>query len=690
MAWVGIAVITLIVFAAGVPAEFAQFHTACPADGCANRQLSQEDLRALQGYGLSLGGYAAYSVAVDVVFAAVFGAVATLIFWRRPDDRMALLVSLALLTFGVATFPDTMGVLAAQSPTWELPVAFLQSLGAITFGLFLYLFPDGRFVPSWTRWVALAWLVWQLPKHWFPEWTASNTAGWTLWLALAVWAGALGTIVYSQGYRYRHASNAMQRDQIKWVVFGISGALAGFLGANLTFIALVPDPASAGALLAHLAGHLVTVGGLLLIPLSIGVAILRYHLFDIDLIINRTLVYGALTTSVVLLYVLVVGGLGAALQVQGSLIVSLIATGLAAVMFQPLRERLQRGVNRLMYGDRDDPYAVLSRLGSRLESTLAPHAVLPAVVVTVKEALRLPHVAIEVAKNGAFETAAFAGEPLGGYLRLPLLYGGERVGRLVLGMRPGEEDFSPADRRLLDDLARQIGAAVHAARLTDEAVRLSEDLQRSRERLVTAREEERRRLRRDLHDGLGPQLAAVTMKAEAACDLLAVDPGRSEVLLEDIIARTQEAITDVRRLVYGLRPPALDELGLLGALRTQAAHGEHNGLSVAVEAPEDLPPLSAAVEVAAYRIVLEAVNNAARHAGARSCAVSLAVDGDLLRLDITDDGRGIPDDRPAGVGLHSMRERAEELGGSCVVEASSEGGTRVRAVLPLARGVGEA
>jgi signal transduction histidine kinase len=689
--WVGIAALTLAVFAAAIPAEFSQFHTACAPAGCANRQLSQEDFRTLQGIGLSPGFYAAYTVAIDFIFATVYVAVAALVFWRRPDDRMAQLVSLALLTFGLATFPDTMSVLAAQSSIWRVPVAFLQSLGAITFGLFLYLFPDGRFLPSWTRWVALAWLVWQLPKHWFPEWIDSNSAVWTIWLALAVWSIALGTIVYSQLYRYRFVSNSVQRQQIKWVVFGISAALAGFLGTNLTLVAFFPEPASAGALLAHLAGHLVIVGGLLLIPLSIGVAILRYRLFDIDLVINRALVYGALTASVVGLYVVLVGGIGVVLQVQGNLLVSILAAGLVAVLFQPLRERLQRGVNHLMYGERDDPYAVLSRLGTRIESTLSPEAVLPAAVRTVSEALKLPYAAVESKRDGRFETVASTGKPVDDPLRLPLVYGGETVGRMVLGMRAGEEDFSSTDRRLLEDLTHHIGAAVHAASLTEEAVRLSIDLQRSRERLVSAREEERRRLRRDLHDGLGPQLASQTMTAEAARDLIPSDPERAAALLGDLIEQAQAAVADVRRLVYALRPPALDALGLLGALRSHATHADHGGLRISIEEQERLPPLPAAVEVAAYRIILEAINNVVLHAEARTCEVRLSLDEEpgMLTLEVSDDGHGIAEDSKPGVGLSSMRERAEELGGSCVVEPISSGGTRVRARLPRARDTGE-
>jgi len=689
IAWIAVAALTLSLFIVGIPAEFAQYHTACAPTECANRQLSQEDFRALQGFGLSLGTYAAYAVVIDIIFAAVYGAVAALIFWRRPDDRMALLVSIALLTFGIATFPDTMSVLAARSFAWQVPVAFLRSLGAITFGIFLYIFPDGRFVPTWTRWVALVWLVWQLPKHWSPEWIASNSTAWTIWLALAIWFVALGSIVYAQLHRYRHASNAVQRQQIKWVAFGISTAIAGFLGTTLVLIAFVPEPASAGQLLAHLGGHLVMVGGLLLIPLSIGVAILRFHLFDIDLIINRALVYGALTTSVVGLYVLVVGGLGTVLQVQGSLIVSLIATGLAAVMFQPLRDRLQHGVNRLIYGERDDPYAVLSRMGSRLESTLAPDAVLPTVTRTLREALKLPYAEIQLRRKEGFETAAVAGDPGEYALHLPLLYGGETVGRLVLGPRAGDGGFTTAERRLLEDLAHQIGASAHAALMSDEALRLSADLQRSRERLIEAREEERRRLRRDLHDGLGPQLSSQALTVDAALALMRQDPDAAEELLLELKTDAQDAVTDIRRLVYGLRPPALDDLGLLGALRESAAQYSAKGLCVSVEAPANLPPLSAAVEAAVYRIAQEALTNVARHAGASACTVYLAVESaGLLCVEISDDGRGMPEPQEnssvgIGVGLTSMRERASELGGSLLVEPLREGGTRVRARLPL-------
>jgi signal transduction histidine kinase len=285
------------------------------------------------------------------------------------------------------------------------------------------------------------------------------------------------------------------------------------------------------------------------IPVAAGIAILKYHLFDIDLLTTRTLVYGSLSAAVVGLYVLVVGFLGALLQARGSLLVSLLAAGLVAVLFAPLRERLQRGVNRLMYGERDNLYAVLSRLGQRLEATLEPSAALQTIAETVAQALKLPYVAVALQQDGELVTAAEYGTSMGEPTILPLVYQKETVGGLILSPRTPKEPFGPADRHLLEDLARHAEVAVHAVRLTA-------DLQRSRERLVTTREEERRRLRRDLHDGLGPQLATLTLKLDAARNLLTHEPKAADALLGELKAETQASIADIRRLVYALRPPS--------------------------------------------------------------------------------------------------------------------------------------
>ena len=687
VAWAIVAVSSLGLFAAGIPAEFALLQSPCPTAVCTTGQLPSAGLRALQDLGLTPTFYAAYTVAMDSLFAMVYASVAALIFWRRSDDRMALFVSLALLTFGTATFGFTVGSLASGHSAWEIPVAALHFVGAASFGLFLYVFPDGRFVPRWVRWVALAWISWQLAEHLFPHWVTDPNA-WLTLIESAVWLGALGTVVYSQAYRYRHASNAVQRQQIKWVGFGISAALAGFLAIDLVLSAFAgaPEPASPGELLAYMAGYtFLSYAVVLLIPVTIGIAMLRHHLFDVDLFINRALVYGTLTASVVGIYAVVVGGLGTLLQSRGNFLISLLAAGLVAVLFAPLRNRLQRGVNRLMYGERDEPYKVLSRLGERLEATLAPDATLRAIVETVAQALKLPYAAISLNRDGQYVTVAEYGTPTGESIVLPLVYQAGQVGQLILTPRSPGEAFTASDRRLLDDIARQAGVAVHAVRLTT-------DLRRSRERLVAAREEERRRLRRDLHDGLGPQLAAQTLKLGSARSLYPRDPASADSLLAGLEADMEAALADVKRLVYNLRPPTLDELGLAGAIREAAEqYGSLNsranapGLRISVDAPERLPHLPAAVEVAAYRIAQEAMTNVVRHSDAGSCLVRLSL-GDALELEITDDGTGITPHHPAGVGLASMRERAVELGGTCEILPPPTGGTLVLAHLPLPEG----
>jgi signal transduction histidine kinase len=673
VAWAVVAVMAAVCIVVSITSEFARLQTVCSTGACPPGTLTPANVRDLGAMGLSVGFFAGILISVELLFAITSFAVGALIFWRRSDDRMALFLALVLVTLGGAALTQNPDALVDEPTALRLVILFVTFLGNTSIVLFFYLFPDGRFVPRWTRVVAVVFVAGQVDEFFFPSSLLPDIPA---PLNTALVFGFLASIVYAQVYRYRRVSGPVERQQTKWIVFGITAMVVGTQGSDVLLL-VYPQT---WLLMAGPVYYL----SLLFIPLSIGVAILRNHLFDIDLVINRTLVYGALTTSVVLLYVLVVGGLGAVLQVQGSLIVSLLATGLAAVMFQPLRDRLQRGVNHLMYGERDDPYAVLSRMGQRLESRLAPEAVLPAVTRTLREALKLPYAEIQLKREDGFETAASAGDRGENNLSLPLVYGGETVGRLVVGPRAGEENFGPTERGLLEDLAHQVGASAHAALKTDEALRLSADLQHSRERLVEAREEERRRLRRDLHDGLGPQLSSQALTVDAALALMRRDPDAAEELLLELKADAQDAVADIRRLVYGLRPPALDDLGLLGALRESAAQYAAKGLSVSVEAPEGLPPLSAAVEVAAYRIAQEALTNVARHAEASACTVYLAIEkAGVLRVEVRDDGRGIPGHSPVGVGLTSMRERASELGGGLVVEALPGGGTRVSARLPL-------
>jgi signal transduction histidine kinase len=492
--------------------------------------------------------------------------------------------------------------------------------------------------------------------------------------------------LFSVILRVRHA-RGNERQQLKWFLFAaLPLTVVGSLDQlDLLVASFTTDFMFHPVYILYSSGLLVPVVyvevlALLLVPVFTYVAILRYNLYDIDVVINRTLVYGVLSACVVGIYVVAVVALGYLFRAQGNLAISLSATGLVAVLFQPLRGRVQRGVNRLMYGERDDPYAVISRLGKRLEAAIEPEAVLPTVVETIAQALKLPYAAILLEEEEQFRTSASYGAPTDEPEVLPLVYHREEIGRLVLSPRARGERFSDADRALLQDLARQTEVAVHAVRLTA-------DLQRSRERLVATREEERRRLRRDLHDGLGAQLAGLNVQAGALRRLIPQDPAGADEMVVELREELRGAISDIRRLVYDLRPPALDDLGLAEALRRLAERYGSNGDQprVSVKAPDDLPTLPAAVEVAVYRIAQEALTNVARHAKANSCVVRLSVNHDVT-LEVVDDGVGIPAGRNAGVGLSSMRERASELGGSCVVQSEPEGGTRVLVRLPLTRG----
>jgi signal transduction histidine kinase len=335
-------------------------------------------------------------------------------------------------------------------------------------------------------------------------------------------------------------------------------------------------------------------------------------------------------------------------------------------------------VARLTLGDRADAETAVVRLSRRLDEALTPESALPAVLSAVREAVRSPGAA--VVDSGVDATDGQA--PGAGAWRTTLRHQGEEVGALVVERRGGEE-FDATDRRLLEELSRSVALAVHAVRQQTQATRLAADLQVSRDAIVTAREEERRRLRRDLHDGLGPVLAGQVLRLETARDLVDADPSRARDLLDRAVAEAVSSLAEVRRVVDGLRPPALDDDGLALALR----HRVHQLTEVVeVSAPARLPRMRAAVEVAAYHIVSEAVGNAVRHAAGAPCEVSVDVaDGDLV-VTVVDHGPGINgrarSDR-VGAGLTTMRERAAEIGGRLEVGPRPGGGTVVTARLPL-------
>jgi signal transduction histidine kinase len=405
--------------------------------------------------------------------------------------------------------------------------------------------------------------------------------------------------------------------------------------------------------------------------IAIAIGIVRPDAANIDELLGGTLRYGTLAIAVVAVDALVLSVTSAVAERDAAVLAML----LVAAVYGPLRSRLWRLARRVLFGRRDDRYGVVASLAEQLERSPAPEDQLLAVARTVAEAFRAPFVAVEVDRDGSASLVASYGTRPPQTQVLPITYRGEAVGRLVLG-RPGRlRALSARDERLLGDVVRQAAAAARATHLAAE-------LQHSRHQIVTAREEERRRLRRDLHDGLGPSLGAVALRIDAARNVLGKDPARGDEMLVQAREDARAALADVRRLVHDLRPPALDDVGLLGAVRQQAARVS-TGLTVRVDGGAGLDRLPAAVEVAAYRIVSEALANVVKHASASACTVLLTVTDGGLVVEVTDDGAGIRPETPAGVGLVSIRERVAELGGDCRIECPGEHGTVVRAVLPM-------
>ncbi|GAA1639034.1 hypothetical protein GCM10009733_040270 [Nonomuraea maheshkhaliensis] len=563
--------------------------------------------------------------------------------------------------------------------------------------------------------VAASWSVW-LPAHWVTQW-----AGWppfaliflTLlvfpdgrlpsprWRPLAVWiavAAAVATIAFAVAALDHPRTLLTELDtpltgraRLLLRIGGVAvltcvAALAGVLWSlwyrwrradgdvRLQLMCLLP---AGGLFVVGLTLSLQGVSGgwalgAVAVPIAMTVAVLRYHLYDLDRIVNRAVVWLVMTVLIVAAFVGIVAAVRDVLFRGDATRASLVATGLIAVAFEPLRRRVQGGVDRLLYGDRDDPYKVVAELGEVVGSTAEPNAVLPQLTEAVARSLRVPYVAVELTEGGR-HLAAEHGSVAPDVQPFELVAHGETIGRLLVAPRTRGSRFTRRETRLLRDIA------VHAA-VAAEGTTLVRDLRRSRERLVLAREEERRRLRRELHDSVGPSLSGMSMQLRAAMKALPADSPTGAmltVLAEDL----RNCTIEVRQLVDQLRPPALDN-GLGPGLRAACRRFDGTDLSVDLRVTGELDGLPAAVEVAVYRIVAEALANVVRHARARRCAVTVERSS-ALAVEVNDDGSGIDGGSPRGVGLESMKERATELGGTFTVRPAPSSGTVVSIRIPL-------
>jgi signal transduction histidine kinase len=406
---------------------------------------------------------------------------------------------------------------------------------------------------------------------------------------------------------------------------------------------------------------------------------------DRDALLSQALLWLLLVSYVVLVYVVVVAiatfpfGNGG-LDFSPIWWQNLLALILIVLSFLPVYRWVRIRVHELVYSHPENPYPALAQLHQHFESMPSSQSILPTSAETIAQTLKLPFVEIKAhipeIQSGSQPLIAVVGNPPKNAVieQVPLSYHGTMIGELCVAARRWDEPLSHSDLLVLHDLARQVGIALYAAQLT-------ENLQHARENLVMAREEERRRIRNDLHDGLAPTLSSLQLQLGAARNLIHRDPDQASTMIDEVRTDLRNATAEIRQLVYDLRPPMLDELGLVEAIKNLKM--PETGLRFQVVAPSPMPQLPAALEVAIFRIASEAIQNVIKHAQATECEVRIDTGNGQLILSVTDDGKSISHQPNVGVGLHSMRERVAELGGVLSVQACEGSGTCLVAQLPF-------
>ena len=635
-----------------------------------------------------------------VAFILGFATVGALLAWKRTANPIGWLMCAIGLCYAAAVaglfFAHSRRTLALYN--WLGWIWFL-GIGLTVFVLLL--FPTGA-LPS-RRWRPVAWAAgiglagWVLGNAFAPTILSNSPsmpnpigvggpAG-RLFGLLA--AGGIGLVVasglaalVSLVFRYRHA-RMVEREQLKWLVYA---------GALIITALLAEIPAEKiigpGDAINNLQNALAT-GSVALVPIAIGIAIFRYHLYDIELVISKTLVYGSLATFITGVYVAIVVGIGSLADrgARPSLALSLLATAIVAVAFQPVRERVQRLANRLVYGRRATPYEILSEFSARMAATSsAEDLLLPmARILAQGTGAARADVWLKVGNDLRDETIwppdappfpalpATAGPlTLAGADRiLPVVHQGELLGALSVSKRPGEP-LTPTEDKLLADLAAQAGLVLRNAGLREQLLARLEEIRASRQRLVAAQDQERRRIERNIHDGAQQQLVALAIKLSLTESLIGADSGGERELLAELRKEAADAVEDLRDLARGIYPPLLVGDGLVAALRAQA---KKSPVPTAVTA-DGVARYPRDVEAVVYFCVLEALQNISKYAGATRARVRLAASGNELGFEVADDGAGFdPDAKAYGTGLQGMADRLNALGGTLDVWTSPGAGT---------------
>lgn len=652
------------------------------------------------------------TLVTSISLAVVGGLVAA----RRPREVIGWLLLFIAFTQGLVNFSGayshlvsdaSLALPAAHVFTWLSRWMWMPGLGVMVTYLVL-LFPDGRLPsPGW-RWVAivsgvalfvpiaaLAVTAWGAPDEVLRNSQgppSGSPAGRVFGPSvLLVGACAIASFV-SLIFRYRR-SGSLARLQLKWFAFGT------ILVAAVAAASFTPAPTSGSGAIAFNAVITVAILGL---PVSIGIAVLRYRLYDIDVVISRTLVYGSLAAFITAVYVGIVVGIGTLIGSGGrpNLALSIVATAVVAVAFQPVRERLQKIANRLVYGNRATPYEVLSQFSERVAETYAAGEALPRMARVLAEGTGAARAEVWLRAGETLRQAAAwpeFGEPAqpapvvngtmpdmpGSDRAVEVRHQGELLGALTVTKRQGES-LTPVEEKLLEDLAAQAGLVLKNVRLTSELFQRLEELRASRQRLVAAQDEERRRLERDLHDGAQQNLVALKVKLGLAEALAEKDPAKAKELLAQLKADADDALETLRDLARGIYPPLLAERGLAAALESQARKA-----TLPVEVGTDgIGRYSQDIEAAIYFCCLEALQNVQKYAGATRASVRIAENDGDVTFEVEDDGKGFdPATAKRGAGLTNMADRLDALGGRVDVTSEVGAGACLRGSIPVPTGV---
>ena len=660
-------------------------------------------------------------------FAAAAAIAGTVIITRQPRNMIGWLLlaipvcaAFALMagdyaTYALVTAPGSLpfGTAAAWIDRWAIvPMLCLPIL------LFL-LFPDGR-VPS-GRWRPVLWLALAAPiltTALFALTPGRMTGGFAQLtsvrvinpLGIRAAGGVIRVLSLIGGFscllaaflagaalvaRFR-SRRGDERQQIKWLAFAGTAFLAE-LALTLVF-ALILGNSAAGDTWGNTMFTVMSATLGLGIPAACTVAILKYRLYDIDVVISKTVVYAVLAAFITAVYVLLVAGAGALAGSGGrpSLGLSILATAVVAVAFQPVRERVQRFANRLVYGRRATPYEALSQLSERMASTYATEDLLPTMATIVAEATgaaradvwlrdggELRAIASCPADAGSRPAVALAGGefPAGGGAdrRVPVMHHGELLGALSITKKRGDA-FTPTEDKLVSDLATQAGLMLRNVGLTEQLIARLAELRASRERLVTAQDRERQRLERDIRGGAQRQLAGLASKLELAAQALEHDEAQAKALLNQVTSHTAQALKDLRELARGIYPALLADMGIAAALDAQARKAP---IPVSVEAGE-IGRYPQETEAAVYFCALEALRNAAKHAHASRASVRLSESNAELRFEVTDNGQGFdPATTQQGTGLQGIADRIDALGGHVHVDSAPGQGTKINGQIPV-------